>query len=363
MFRALTYPFDDPVMDAAWYEPTERVRGRRAQPLPRAARGARRVPTAALVRAVRYARDRGACALLVLHRRQVVFEQYWCGAGAATRPNAMSMAKAVTALLVGIARAEGKLGPLSTPAARYLPEWSGDERRRITLEHLLTMATGLRNSNNPLNPMSDIARLHLGHDVPATALGVPAARPPGQRFEYNNVNTQLLALILERVTGQRFARYLSTRLWAPLGASHARVWLDVPGGTAKTYCCLFATARDWARVGLLLMDRGRVGARQVVPADWVARMTAPSALEPSFGYGLWLGRSWTGPRRRDWSEPFVAPDTVMLVGQGEQRVFVVPSRELVVVRLGREAGPDWDDTVIPNTLVRALDRTCAPPAP
>ncbi len=354
MSRALTYPFEDPVMDVTWYRPMERVRGGRAPALAPAAPSVTGMPEGALDRASRYARRMESCALLVLHRRRVILERYWCGAGPETRPNAMSMAKGVAALLLGVAHGQGLVGPPHTPAARYLPEWSGGPRRAITLEHLLQMASGLRNSGSPFNPFSDIARLHLGSDVRGVALAIPAAEAPGQRFQYNNANTQVLALVLERATGRRYADYLSRELWRPLGAADGAVWLDEEGGGAKAYCCLFARARDWARLGQMMVDGGRVGDRQVVPAAWIARMLTPSALEPSFGYGLWLGRTWSGLRRKDWREPFVARDTFMLVGQGEQRVFGVPSHELVIVRLGREAGPDWDDTVIPNLLVRAL---------
>jgi CubicO group peptidase (beta-lactamase class C family) len=264
----------------------------------------------------------------------------------------MSLSKTALALLVGIALADGALRSLDDPLSRYLAEWSQDARGRVTLRHLLEMSSGLGDS---------IAGVHLGDHVEDALLSRAAERPPGEVFAYNSANSQLLALVLERATSRPYAELLSEKLWRPLQAREARVWLDAPGGHAKAYCCLFATARDWLRVGLLMQARGRWAGRQVVPEAWVQAMLTPSALEPSYGMHVWLGYSRPPSRESDWSEPFLATDTFMLLGAAEQRVYVLPSRELVIVRLGHEA-PDWDDPVLPNLLVRALDAR-QPPAP
>lgn len=351
--RAWDYPFADPIFDLAWYRPSERVAGAPGTPLPLLDPAQSPFAPFALERAVALAREQRSCALLVLYRGKVALERYWCGLSASSRANGMSMAKTVVALLLGVARAEGRWQDAASPAARYLPAWRGDSRRRITVEELLQMRSGLRNERNIVNPTSDLMQLHLGDAVARTALAVPAAEPPGARFDYNNVNTQVLSLMLERVTGERYARYLSQKLWQPLGAGDAAVWLDRPGGTARTYCCLMATARDWARLGLLLQGRGRHGGRQLVPRAWVERMLTPSPREPRYGYQIWLGRRWKEASRRGDALAFVAPDTVMLIGQQEQRVYVVPSRELVVVRLGHDS-PTWQDAALPNLLLRGM---------
>src|SRR5262249_42757913 len=150
-------------------------------------------------------------------------------------------------------------------------------------------------------------------DSLAVVARTPLACEPGSRFDYHSINTQALSIILERATGRRYADYLSEKVWQPLGASDASVWLDGPGGEAKTFCCLFATARDWARVGLLILHEGRVGGRQVVPAEWVRRMLTPSANEPDYGYHIWLGRH--GVRREDRDEEFLADDVVYVDGK------------------------------------------------
>jgi CubicO group peptidase (beta-lactamase class C family) len=346
--RMLTYP-DNPVTDAAWYQPREAVRGAPGDELPVAP--APDIRADALAGAAEYAERKNSSALLVVHHGAIVAEHYWRDQTPDSLTNSMSMAKTVVGLLVGIAIAEGQIGSVDEPACKYLPEWAGDGRRRITVRHLLQMASGLADAEHNDDPLSPIGTMYLGTDSLAVVAGTPLACEPGSRFEYNSINTQALSVVLERATGRRYADYLSEKLWQPLGASDAAVWLDRPGGEAKTFCCLFATARDWARVGLLILHEGRAGGRQVVPADWVRQMLTPSSQEPDYGYHIWLGRQ--GVRREDRDEEFLADDIVYLDGKMKQRVYVVPSRDLVIVRVGEQAR-GWDDAYLPNAVLRGL---------
>ncbi len=348
--RALTWPGLDPLLDEDWYEPCDRVAGDRVEDLPTEDPGRVRIPAHALLRLTAYAEQQNSCALLVLHRGRIVLEKYWCGMKPDSRVNAWSMSKTVVALLVGLALDRGRLKSVDEPIGTWISEWSRDERGRITIRQLLQMTSGLRIVN--------MIRIHIGTSALAAVLDTPLVARPGAEFRYNNVNTLVLSLILQRATGQRYADYLSSSLWKPMGASDAAVWLDDEGGIAKTYCCLLTTARGWARVGLLLQNRGRVGDRRVVPAAWIDEMLRPSPLEENYGYHVWLGYSRPVRRLRDWSSPFATADTFMLIGRDEQRVYVVPSHELVIVRLGHQ-GDGWDDPVMPNIVVEAL-RTSVP---
>ena len=346
--RMLTYP-DNPVTDAAWYQPREAVRGAPGEDLPVAP--APDIQADALDRAAAYAERKNSSALLVVHRGAIVAEHYWRDQAPDSLTNSMSMAKTVVGLLVGIAVAEGRIGSVDEPACQYLPEWAGDGRRRITVRHLLQMASGLAGAEHHDDPFSPIGTMYLGTDSLAVVAGTPLACEPGSRFEYNSINTQALSVVLERATGRRYADYLSEKLWQPLGASDASVWLDRAGGEAKTFCCLFATARDWARVGLLILHEGRAGGRQVVPADWVRQMLTPSPCEPDYGYHIWLGRHRC--RRDDREEEFLADDIVYLDGKMKQRVYVIPSKDLVIVRVGEQA-LGWDDAYLPNAVLGGM---------
>ncbi len=348
--RALSWPNLDPVLEEDWYEPRDRVAGDLRAKLPTAKAEDGELPAEALGKMISYARAQNSCALLVVRRGRILLERYWCGMDHRSKVNAWSMAKTVTALAVGAAEARGFIRSVDQPVETWLTEWAGDPRGKITLRQLLQMTSGLR--------MGNMIRIHLGEDAAGAALDTPLVIEPGSEFRYNNVNTLLLSLIVQRASGMRYADFLSRAIWKPLGAADAAVWLDRQGGTPKTYCCLLTTARDWARVGLLLLHRGRAGDVQVVPATWVDQMLTPSALEENYGFQIWLGYSRPPCRFGDWSEPFATTDTFMLVGRDEQRVYVVPSHELVVVRIGHRA-ERWDDPVLPNIAVDAL-RTHSP---
>ncbi|MCB9870765.1 MAG: serine hydrolase [Planctomycetes bacterium] len=170
-----------------------------------------------------------------------------------------------------------------------------------------------------------------GAGAPRARLGADPAGdaprgPAGTRFQRNNLNTQLLGLFLERATGRRYASLLSERIWQPIHARDAAVWLDRERGNAKVCGAVLATARDWARVGELIRNLGRVGDRQVVPAAWIERMEQPAPHRGSCGLHLWRSKG-----RPDAG----VPPYVYLDGRAKQRVFVLRGLELVIVRTGR----------------------------
>ncbi len=348
--RAVTYPAT-PITTVDWYEPMATVPGNFSTPLPSATTHG--IPVVALEAISDYAAAQSSRSLLVLHRSEIVWEEYWQGYTDTSTFNSMSMAKTVLALLLGIAIEEGHIGSVQDTVATYLPGW--DQNDTLTLEDLLYMHSGLRNRDRTDSPFSDLVQMYLGSDVAATALGIPSIAPPGKTYDYNNANSQILSLVLQRATGEAYPKYLSSRLWQAIGATEAQVWLDRPAGNAKTFCCLFATTRDWARIGQLILNKGQVGKRQVVPAAWIAQMQVPSPIEPTYGYHLWVKARTANYPNVDQraSAAFLVEDTVYLDGRGQQRVYVIPSLELVIVRVGEDA-EDWDDAVIPNTLIRSL---------
>ncbi|MBD0266863.1 MAG: serine hydrolase [Cyanobacteria bacterium Co-bin8] len=350
--RAATYPKSE-ITSTAWYRPQDPVPGQSGAPLPQAQTSS--IPAAALREVSRFAQAQNSTALIVLHRGQVVLEEYWQGYSPASLSNSMSMAKSILALLIGIAIEEGHIGSVEDRVADYIPEWANDSRGDLTLADLLYMQSGLRNDDRTNTPASDLVNLYLSSNVEKKALHIPQVMLPRQVYDYNNVNSQVLSIVLERATGETYADYLSSRLWQPLQASDAFVWLDRPGGQAKTFCCLFATPSDWVRVGQLLLNRGRVGSRQVVPEHWINQMLQESPIEPTFGYHIWIKARTADYPNVDQaaSAPFLATDTVYLDGRGHQRVYIIPSQELVIVRIG-ELPAAWDDAVLPNLLLKSL---------
>ena len=347
--RIFTYP-EDAITNVDWYQPREIVKGN-AVNLPQAKPTIDR-PT--LKKISDYARAADSSALLVMHQGNLIWEKYWQGFEPNDTFNSMSMSKTITALLIGIAIQEGHIESELTPVANYIPEWQ-DARRKITIQDLLYMQSGLRNWDSRENPASDLVRMYASPDTDAIALNIPAEQLPQQIFSYNNANTQILSKVIETATDVKYANYLSSRLWQPLQASDASIWLDRPNGNSKAFCCLFATPKDWAKVGQLFLDRGRINGKQIVSAVWLDKMQQPSSVNSNYGYHVWLeARTDNKPGSdRSASQPFIAEDTFYLDGASQQRVYVIPSQELVIVRVG-EKPKQWDDSIIPNTLVKSL---------
>jgi CubicO group peptidase (beta-lactamase class C family) len=302
-------------------------------------------------------------ALLVFHRGALRYERYWPGFDAATRTNPNSMHKGVLALVVGAAIADGFIDSADAPASKWIREWQGDARRDITVRELLQMSSGLE---VPVFGTWKSSRILFGSDLQAGVLGLGIEAAHGSVFQYNNASSQVLVMLLERATGRRYAQYLSERIWRPIGASDAALWMDRVGGQPRGFCCLFATARDWLRVGRLILDRGRVGDAQVLPAAWIDAMTTPSPRNPLFGMNLWLGspkgteRTYNRHTTRTkasafHSAPFASPDVIFIDGFGGQRVYIIPSLELVIVRTG-VSSTEWDDAILPNALIGAVRR-------
>jgi CubicO group peptidase (beta-lactamase class C family) len=152
-----------------------------------------------------------------------------------------------------------------------------------------------------------------------------------------------------------------------MGGEEARVWLDHEGGNAFTSCCLMATARDWTRVGQLMLNRGAINGNRIVQPEWVIAMTTQSPVSRWYGLQTWLTDDELNPRSENLAaggaysrtEPFVADDTYYFSGRGGQRVFIVPSQQLVIVRLGPALGPNplkpgWDNSYLVNSLIRGI---------
>ena len=350
--RVVTYP-ENNITQTDWYKPLAKVQG---NPSTFPISEIDTIPADSIAKVSAYAQANNSASLLVLHKGKLVSESYWRGFKLSSTSNSMSMSKTVVALLIGIAIEEGHIDSELDTVAKYISEWSEDERSKIILQDLLYMHSGLRNEDKTTSLSSDLVQMYMGKDVNRIALNIPALTSPQKDFDYNNVNTQILGEVLERATGERYVDYLSTRLWEPLKASDAGLWLDRPQGNPKLFCCLFATGQDWLKIGQLFINQGKVNHKQVVPSRWLDKMVQPSPIESSYGYHIWLEAmtdNKLGGNFGKSSQPFAAQDTFYLNGRSLQRVYIIPSYDLVIVRVG-EKPKEWDDSIIPNTLVNSL---------
>ena len=268
-------------------------------------------------------------AFIVVHRGVVVAERYASTVDPTTRLISWSMAKSITDALVGMCVKDGLLA-LDEPAR--ISVWASDERSGITLEHLLQMRSGLRWVEDYVDgESSDVIAMLFGtgkDDHAAYAIGCPLRHEPGSTWEYSSGTTNVIARIVGDVLGDRAGSHermdgLHRRLFGTLGMD-ADPRFDA-AGTFVGSSYVYASARDFARFGYLYLRDGVWGDERLLPEGWVdhARRQHVVDTDSTLGYG---SHWWTLPEE---------PDALVASGYEGQHIVVCPSRDLVVVRLGK----------------------------
>jgi CubicO group peptidase (beta-lactamase class C family) len=299
-----------------------------------------------------------ATGLLIARDETIFVERYQYGRTDRDRFTSWSMAKTVTAMLVGIAIAEGRIRSVDDLAAAYVPALAGTEYGRTPLRHLLQMSSGVRFSEE-YSGTDDVTTLVLDTYIQRGGGGVGAVTqfnervvPSGTTFSYASVETQVLGLVLRSVIGRPVADYLQEKIWDPIGTEADATWLVDRTGQESTFCCMNAALRDYARLGLLLAHDGNWRGRQIIPAAWIKDATTvredqshlrPGRATPFFGYGY---QTWIFPGERRM---------FAFLGVRGQAIYVDPQSRLVLVHTAvrkqsvdpgsRETGALWQSVV------------------
>lgn len=333
---------------AVLYQPREKVGGGNEPPAPHVLPSTELLDPRALDEAARYAGEHGAQALIVSRHDHIVFERYWRGSSFNTLIDAGSLTPLLAALATGHAIAHRQVGWPDEPVGVLLPQWANTPRGSITVRNLLQFSSGLAPAGPADNP----------YDIAGSLMGRPLAAPPGSRRLEQPADPQLLALALERATHQRYADYLAATIWRPIGAGDAWLWLDRPGGSAHADCCLISRQGDWIRVGELLLRDGNYRGDELMRPGWIAVMRSPAQSDPQFGMFVRVA-SRPAPGR----ETYAARDVFVAGGPDGNRLWIVPSMGIVVLRTGSAAQSDagWDDARVPNLVIRGA-RDYLPPA-
>jgi CubicO group peptidase (beta-lactamase class C family) len=278
-------------------------------------------------------------AVVVVHDGRVIAERYADGVGIDTQLPGFSMTKSVVNALIGILTQQGLVTP-SMPAP--IPEWHGpnDPRREIEVEHLMRMTTGLAldETNTGFDPSS---QMYLHNDMARFAVKAAPVTAPGKRWAYSSPSTQLLARIIrDAVGGPEQTLALAWReLFNPLGMRDVTLEFDATG-TLQGASNMLASARDWARFGLLYLNDGVVGGKRILHEDWVD-FSAAATLDTDYGAGFWTNRS-EHPNAKGRVMLGIPRDAFFASGDLGQRIVILPSQHLVVVRLGDSVDPTGD---------------------
>lgn len=273
-------------------------------------------------------------ALLLLKDGTIAFEQYWDGYGPDSYSNSFSVAKSIVSLLVGIAIQNGEIHSLDDPVGRYLPQYAGQP---TTIRHLLMMSSGLDWDESYSSPFSVTTKAYYGDKLRELMNGLSIVEKPGVQWNYQSGNTQLLAMVLERATGLSLSEYASQMLWKPIGASKDGLWsLDQTDGIEKAYCCFNSNARDFARLGQLVLDSGQWQGNQVVPKPYLRKALSPQTqLKDGAGKAVdFYGYHW-------WLVPYNGELIPYARGILGQYIIVFPRERAVLVRLGHERSDQY----------------------
>lgn len=277
--------------------------------------------------------DHATVAFLIIHRDTIVYERYFKGYDPSRIHTSFSMAKSVMSMLVGCAIEDGFITGVDRPVSDFVPELKKNGFDKVTIEHVLQMTSGLDFNESYVNPFGTAARYYYGRNLYRYMARMKLKRAPGERFEYVSGNSQLLGLILERALRAKgdqrtITEYLQQRIWTPLGMEYPASWsIDRKnGGIEKTFCCLNAPARDFAKLGSLYLHKGAWHDQQLVSSEWVAKSTA---VDTSNGSAARYQYQWWLPSQEG---------DFMAQGILGQFVYVDPARDLVMVRLGRKYG-------------------------
>jgi CubicO group peptidase (beta-lactamase class C family) len=279
-------------------------------------------------------------AVVVVRDDRVIAECYADGVGIDTPLLGFSMTKSVINALIGILTVQGIVTP-SFPAP--IPEWRGptDPRREIEVEHLMRMTTGLAldETNSGFDSSSQMMYLH--DDMAGFAVQAPLIAPPGKRWAYSSPTTELLARIIRDSVGgpEKTLAFAWRELFNPLGMRDVTLEFD-GAGTLQGSSYMLASARDWARFGLLYLNDGVIGGKRILQEDWVG-FSASATLDTDYGAGFWTNRSESENARRRVRNG-IPRDAFFASGDLGQRIVIVPSQHLVIVRLGDSVDPSGD---------------------
>jgi len=302
-------------------------------------------------------------AFLVIRNDSILYEKYFDALTDKTLMPSFSVAKSFVATLAEMAHEEGKIGSFRQPITDYLPFLLKSDKAfaNITIQHLLDMRSGIKSSENYGNPFSDVLKLGFTKNMMGRIRRLKIEKAPGEQ-EYKSVNTQLLALIVEKATGKKIQDYLVEKLWQPLGMETAATWnIDSKQHkVAKAFCCINATARDFAKLGRLYLHQGNWNGQQLLSSHWINTTVQADTMQKYEGY---KNQWWGGNRNEYFTDSLKAADFAYRNGAKMflytpknstqkyygvalsnspyyaegilgQFIFVNPANHVVIVRLG-----------------------------
>lgn len=283
---------------------------------------------------------RKTCAFLVIQNDEIIYERYGQNYDESTITGSFSMAKSVVSLLIGRLLDEGKIKSLDDQIIDYIPELNKEKMANVTIKDLLTMSAGIDFTESYWNPFTMTSEIYYGKNLNGTLPRLKLKTEPGIIWEYQSISTQLLGYIVKNVSGKSLAEYSREVIWEPVGAENDILWsTDHKNGMEKAFCCINATARDFARLGKLVLQNGKWNSTQIISESYIKEMTTPAGYLNRFdnkqctwyGYQIWM----------------IEKDGIRIPyfrGILGQLIYVIPEKNAVIVRLGKKISNKSNDT-------------------
>lgn len=261
--------------------------------------------------------------LLVIRNGKLLHEEYWDGFSGETATNSFSMAKGVTVMLMGAAIQDGKIESEYQKYSSFYDNYANvPYGKDLTLYDLAVMESGLNWKEDYENPFAPNAKAYYGNSLAEATFLKDFKQKPGTEFEYQSGSTQLLGFALRKAVKMPVASYLSKKLWIPLGMEHNSTWSTDENKMEKTFCCIHGIPRDYAKLGQLMLDEGKVDSIQVINGDYLRKMATPTKHSNGiYGMGLWINND----------NPIKHYYFLGLLGQ---YIIIVPEYQMVIVRTG-----------------------------
>ena len=357
---------------AEWYDPVDKVPGATDTPLAAAAAADLTVDPAAIEKAAAYAQAKDSYGFLVWQGGKIQHASYYQGFNRERLIASKSMAKMIVGLVIGRAIEQGFIKSLDQPVSDFVTEWKGRPKATPTIRNFLQNSSGIsRFAYNDFAPWSQTMREYVGeHHEELLINETEYQYQPGTEYDYSMITSDMLAIVIERATKQRYADYVGKNLIEPIGAQGGTVYVNRPGGLAHSGCCMMLPAESFIRLGVLMAQDGVWEGQRILPAGWVRETITPSPANPKWGLHMWIGQPYQQrvrffPERSQpigvlHSEPYAADDLFLWDGSGNQAMWISPEKNLVVLRFGPTPKPkygekgEWDNSLLPNTIIRGL---------
>ena len=268
--------------------------------------------------------ERKTKSFLVIKNDSILFEKYYDGHKQTDISNSFSVAKSIVTSMMGKAIMEGKIKSLDQPVSDFFEEYKSGLASELTVGDLASMSSGMKWNEKYYSVINITSESYFTDDLRSVILGQEIENKPGKGFRYSSGDTQLLAMIIEKATGTSLSNYLSQKFWDPMGAENLALWQidSEESGMEKAYCCIAATARDFARFGKLYIDKGKWGDTEILDSSFVELSLNPVFDDsPFYGYGWWLYE-------------FEGKKVFTMNGHRGQFVISFPDENIIIVRQG-----------------------------